>query len=303
MTVAAGSLPPDSSRSRAPLHPVREDDDRRDPLGPALALGAGSERIGFALGIVGAAIIHVVLLMGAVTALVALSEFADGVRSAVMDRLRTTYEIDQAPPPPPPPSPEPTAAPEPTAPPPPTAAAPEPKPTEPPPPAAAQAGKVLTAPPDPDEPVNLTGDGFVTGNGDTYAGGTTASTGTSKQAVYDPRAGRGTPGGTGTGPPQAAPAAPARDLSRSPAPVEKSWSCPFPPEADQDQVDYAAVTLVVTVGTNGRARSVSVLSDPGHGFGRMARQCAMGRSYVVGLDKAGQPTTRTTPPITVRFNR
>ncbi len=300
MTLAVDSAPPSSSRPRA-AEARTPHAARRDPLAPTLALG-GRDRLALALGLLGAIALHFVGLLGAITALVALSSFAADVRSSVLDNLRTTYEVEAPPPPPPP---EPAAPPEPTAPTPPPTAAPQaaPKSNEPPPPAAAQAGKVLTAPPDPDQPVDLTGDGFVTGDGDRYAGGTTASAGTSKQAVYDPNAGKGAPAGTGTRPGPAAPATPAKDLSRAPRPSSNNWSCPFPPEADQDQVDYAAVSLVVTVGTDGRARSVSVLSDPGHGFGRMARQCAMSRSYSVGLDKTGQPTTRTTPPITVRFNR
>jgi periplasmic protein TonB len=46
-----------------------------------------------------------------------------------------------------------------------------------------------------------------------------------------------------------------------------------------------------------------VTRDPGHGFGRLARQCAMRMRYNVGYDRSGHPVSRTTPPITVRFNR
>jgi protein TonB len=48
---------------------------------------------------------------------------------------------------------------------------------------------------------------------------------------------------------------------------------------------------------------VKVVSDPGHGFGRAARMCALGRRYTPGNDRAGQPITGTTPPIKVRFTR
>lgn len=279
-----------------------------NPLGPALTLGAHAN-LTLVVSVAVAAALHLVAILGALTALVALSSFASDVQGALRERLRTTYDVDEAPAPEPPPLPTAAPEPEPESPPtpipPPTApraaAAPEPASS---PPPAAQAGKVLTAPPDPNQPVDLTGEGFVTGEGDTYAGGTTAASGTSTTAVHDPNAGRpAAPSGTGTAKTPSAPSAPPKDLSRAPRPTSSNWSCPFPPEADQDQVDYAAVSLVVTVGADGRARSVSVLSDPGHGFGRMARQCAMSRVYSVGLDKLGQPTTQTTPPITVRFNR
>ncbi len=79
----------------------------------------------------------------------------------------------------------------------------------PPPPSAAQAGAVLTAKPD-DTPVDFT-NSFVTGNAETYAGGVTQTTGTSAAAVYDRNAqAGGVPGGTGTKPAPAAPAAPDR---------------------------------------------------------------------------------------------
>jgi protein TonB len=93
------------------------------------------------------------------------------------------------------------------------------------------------------------------------------------------------------------------DLSRPPAPVAKSWSCPFPPEADRANIDFARSRIAVTVGEDGRPRAVSVLSDPGNGFGRAARRCAMTQSYAFALDPAGRPRTATTAPITVTFTR
>ncbi len=100
----------------------------------------------------------------------------------------------------------------------------------PPPPAPAEAGKVLTADPDPDAPVDLTGEGFVTGEGE-FKGGITANTGTAQKAVRDLSAKPGgVPGGTGAAP---APAtrAPEQDQSRAASPVGTSWSdCGFPAE-------------------------------------------------------------------------
>ena len=52
------------------------------------------------------------------------------------------------------------------------------------------------------------------------------------------------------------------------------WNCPFPPEADTAQMDEASVMLQVDVRPDGTAGTVTVLSDPGSGFGREARRCA-----------------------------
>ena len=159
---------------------------------------------------------------------------------------------------------------------------------------------MLTADPDPDAPVDLTGEGFVTGEGE-FRGGITSSSGTAKQAVRDVKAvPTGVPGGTGTAP--APVRAPVEDKSRPAAPMGTSWNdCGFPAEAQLDGVEFGKVTLVVTVGTDGRAKSVSVLADPGSGFGSHARQCAMRRTFRPALDKAGQAVVSTTAPFTVKF--
>jgi protein TonB len=94
------------------------------------------------------------------------------------------------------------------------------------------------------------------------------------------------------------------DLSRPATLVgSTSWSCPFPPEADAEGKDSAVAVIVVTVRPDGTPASVSVVQDPGAGFGRAARKCALGRRYDAGLDKDGQKTTTTTPPIRVKFSR
>jgi protein TonB len=173
-----------------------------------------------------------------------------------------------------------------------------------PPPAPAQAGKVLTAEKDPNEPEDFTDQGFTTGDGERYSGGTTTSTGTSKTAVPGPVAKKGgVEGGKGTNPiAQQGPSTTA-DSSKPAVPVSRNWNCGFPPEADFDQIDYATVTISVTVGTDGRAKSVNIMSDPGHGFGRLAKSCAMRMQYNVGLDKDGNPVVKTTSPFPVRFTR
>jgi protein TonB len=227
-----------------------------------------------------------------------MENFSVAVSQYVKNLLKLQIDIDSTPPPPPPP-PEtpPPPEPEPEKAPPPPPAANEP----PPPPAPAEAGKVLTSEPDPDAPVDLTGDTIVTGDGE-FRGGITSSAGTAKTAVRDLKA---QPGGiaTGTG---TAPApitkAPEKDLSQAAMPMGTSWSdCGFPAEAQLDGVEFGIVKLVVTVTAEGRAKSVTILTDPGSGFGNHARQCAMRRTYKPALDKMGQAVVSSTPPFTVKF--
>jgi protein TonB len=227
--------------------------------------------------------------------------FSIAVSQYVKNNLQLQIDIDDTPPPPPPPPEPPPPEPEPEKAPPPPPPAPSPNEPPPPPPAPAEAGRVLTSDPDPDAPVDLTGDGFVTGTGE-FRGGITSGSGTAKTAVRNVAAQpSGVPGGVGTAP---APVvkAPEKDLSRAAAPSSLNWQdCGFPAEAQMDGVEYGVVQLVVTVNADGRAKSVSILKDPGSGFGAHARQCAMRRSYNPALDKNGQPVVSSTPPITVRF--
>jgi outer membrane biosynthesis protein TonB len=273
----------------------------RDPLAPVLALGEGAVRVGAILGLLGALTIHGAAGAQAAANLYEVESFSINVSQYVKNNLQLQIEIDSTPPPPPPPPPEPPPPePEPEkAPPPPPPAPGEPPP---PPPAPAEAGKVLTSDPDPDAPVDLTGDGFVQGDGE-FRGGITSGSGTAKTAVRDIKAQPGgVPGGTGTAPPPA-PKAPEEDLSRpaKPAPAGAWQSCGFPAEAQMDGVEFGIVQMVVTVDTNGRAKSVSIIKDPGSGFGAHARNCATRLTFPVALDKAGKPIVGTTAPFTIRF--
>jgi len=230
-----------------------------------------------------------------------LHAFAVSVLGDIREQLNSQIDVDVSEPPPPPPTPEPP--PEPEAPPPPTPAAATPPPPSdaPPPPPAAEAAKVLTAEPDPNEPVDLTGDSIVTGNGDHFAGGITAANGTSKDAVRDLRA---QPDGVGKAPPPGPVAPSGPDLSRAASPMGGSWNdCEFPAEADIEGIDSAVVQLTVTVGPNGRAKSVTILRDPGNGFGQSARSCAFRKTFNAALDRSGTAITMSTAPFTVRFTR
>jgi len=159
-------------------------------------------------------------------------------------------------------------------------------------PAAAQAGQVLTAPAD----VVDFGDTFVTGTGESYAGGVTDAAGTSQHAVREvtARAG-GVEGGKGTEPPV--------DRTRAPRLAGGAvWDCPFPVEADDAALDQAVVTLRVEVASDGRVISASATSDPGHGFAREARRCALSKRWAPGLDRAGSPASAVAV-VNVRFGR
>jgi periplasmic protein TonB len=230
-----------------------------------------------------------------------MMQWSQAVVRAIHVRVTEVYDVDlvkpDPPPPPPPPEPEPKEEPK---------AAPAPKEmklNEPPPPAAAaaQAASVLTQAPNPDEPVDLTNT-FVTGNADTYAGGVTQSTGTSDRAV---RAINVAPGGsngsTGKG---AGPAGNGPDRSRSASlSGSKDWKCDFPPEADIDQIDQAFVIVQVATRADGNPDRVNILQDPGHGFARAARQCAMKEHYDPALDREGNPIAGSTKSIRIRFER
>lgn len=197
----------------------------------------------------------------------------------------------------PPPAPQPvprpvtTSAPEPPL--------PTPTPPEEPPPSPAEAGKLLTAV----APTLADSDPFITGDAPQFAGGVTTAHGTSQVAVRAPSArSGGVAGGRGMDT-RAVVEAPVIDRSRSPQLAGGAlWDCPFPAEADMEQIDRAAVSLEVNVDPQGRVKSVTVKADPGFGFGREARRCALRKNWQPGLNRAGQPTGAVAR-VKVRFQR
>jgi protein TonB len=270
-----------------------------DPLEPVLGLGERAVKVGVILGILGALLVHGAIGLKAANTLGEVHAFAVLVQAQIRERLHSQIDIDLSEPPPPPPPPEAEPPPEPKE----VPATPPPSapPSNTPPPAAAEAGKVLTADPDPNEPVDLTGDGFVSGSGDRFAGGVTASNGTSKNAVRDMRA---KPQGVGKAPPGPVSSAAGSNLSRAASPMGGGWNdCGFPAEADIEGIDTAVVSLTVTVGPDGRAKSVTILRDPGNGFGQATRACAFRKQFAPALDLSGNPITMSTAPFTVRYVR
>ncbi|KYF51318.1 hypothetical protein BE08_45435 [Sorangium cellulosum] len=79
--------------------------------------------------------------------------------------------------------------------------------------------------------------------------------------------------------------------------------CPFPEEAERGGVDRGTVVLRVYVETDGSARWVQVLHDPGNGFGQAAVACAMHKRYLPGKDASGMPLAAWTAPFAFLFAR
>jgi protein TonB len=268
---------------------------REEPLATVLSLGGREDRLVFAVALAAALAVHAVAGARSARIFPYLVELAQSVRTGMQERLRSQVDIDMNEPPPPKPEPPP---PEPDPEPPPAAQMKAPEPQA--PPAAAEAGKVLTAEPDPDAPVDLTDEGFVNGPGERFSGGVTAAAGTSKTAVRNPAA---VATGIGTGTPKAqVVAAPKVDLSRGPSPLSKEWDCTFPSEADAEGINMMKVQVVVTVTKEGRASNVTVLKDPGFGFGKAARACAFRKAYATALNAAGEPIEQTFS-VNVNFTR
>jgi protein TonB len=276
----------------------------RNMLGPVMDVGRNGVRMGLTIGVVVAFLLHGYVIVRVAIALISMGQFVREAREEAHDFFWSTYEVEaekkaelpQAPkeeePPPvvePDPPPKPVVKPEDI-----YKEQPAAKP--------AAAPDLVTANDKSQEPENFYD--VVDHDGSTGpATGVVSNAGEGNQRVDPSQITRidGEKGGKGTGP--ATTAAPV-DRSR-PATLQgsTSWSCPFPPEADAEGRDSAVSVIVVTVRPDGSPASVSVVQDPGAGFGRAARKCALGRRYVAGLDKDGQKTTTTTPPIRVKFSR
>jgi protein TonB len=271
----------------------------REPLDAVLDMGRSASRFIF-FTLLGAIVIHGAAIGRAEIIPMEMMDWSRAVGREVQYRIFTSYDVELLKPPeapiPPPPEPEPVKE-VPKEPPPPVAVKEVAPPAA---PAAARAGAVLTAAPDPNAPANF--DDVISGTGETFAGGSTSAAGTSDTAVR----GRvvatgGVPGGTGTA--ATGPAA-AVDRSRVASVAGSTqWSCPFPPEADSDQIDQAFPTIQVSVGPDGSPQHVTIVSDPGHGFGHAAVRCAMTQHFNTALDHDGHPIPGLTKSIRVTFER
>ncbi len=262
-----------------------------DPMSKVLGLDAKTSTLGAWFGFTSGSTLLLVGLMALTSVVAWIHSMQPRAAGAPPDEIDVIKE-DQPPPPPPPEPEQPKSEP---------VVAPPPRAREaPPPPAPAQAAKVLAREPDPNEPVDLTANTIVQGTADSYAGGFTSATGTNANAVHTMPAAGGVPGGTGPSRPSPKVAGP--DLARPASVGSADWQCPWPAEADTAQIDDEFVPVRIEVRSDGRPSDVRVSSDPGNGFGREARKCALSKVYVAARDHDGTPIAGTIN-IRVHFTR
>jgi protein TonB len=238
-------------------------------------------RSALALGV--ALAIHLAVLAAALGSRPSAAAWADALAARLHRELGRETVVDPAPAPPiepPRPPPPPPAQPRAVA----TARPPGP-------PAPAQAGRVIARLPGPSEPLDLTGEAFVTGAATTYAGGVTAATGTSTAPVYAEAVDR-------QAPPAATPS-----MARPVSLAEDEWSCPWPQAAETAELDEAIALVRVRVRPDGSAAAATLLRDPGTGFGPAAVDCALRARYTPAAGPDGLPVESESPPIRVRFTR
>jgi protein TonB len=259
-----------------------------DPMSKVLGLDARTSTVRAWFGFTSGSTLLLVGMMAFASVVAWYHSVHDRLAASVPEEIDVIKEDA-----PPPPQPDPEVKPEP-------AVAPPQRPREvAPPPPPAQAAKVLTQEPDPNEPVDLTGNTIVQGTAEAYAGGFTSPNGTNGKAVRELAV--GVPGGTG--PSLSSPHRTGPDLARPASVGNTDWNrCPFPTEADTAQIDDAFVTLRIDIRADGTPATVRVMSDPGNGFGREARQYAMRQIYAPARDHDGTPIAGTTT-VKVHFSR
>ncbi len=245
-----------------------------------------------------AAILHAAVGMWLLEQRSTLEGWSAEVAARVHEELNRV-EIVELPPPEPPPEPPPSepppaleAAPPPTAIPVATPPAPRTRIKVGSPPA--QAGKIVAAPAG---ALDLTGEVFVQGKGDAYAGGATSPGGSGQRPVAQ----------VGAPPPQPqpAPVKPRPGPSRA-APVSLrsgQWNCPWPDAAADLPLDEQTATIRVTVRADGSVENSVIVDDPGDGFGPAALRCARATRFTPATDADGRPIRAVSPPIRVHFYR
>ncbi|MEM8609095.1 MAG: ferric siderophore ABC transporter substrate-binding protein [Myxococcota bacterium] len=160
------------------------------------------------------------------------------------------------------------------------------------PPPPAQAGKLVAVAPD--DPLDFTDQSMVSADNAKFAGGVTAPSGTNQEAVrtstVDPNAKPGGPQGEGS-------------LARPVRLGSRSWNCPWPEEAEMLGITEQFVPIRVMTDPEGVALRVTVLADPGHGFGAAAAECARANKFRPALDDYGKPYAASSPVLRLRFTR
>jgi len=148
------------------------------------------------------------------------------------------------------------------------------------PPPPAQAGRIVAQDEGP-RTLDLTGDTFVSGTAQAYAGGVTTPTGTNPNPVeqheVDPTAPPGEP-----------------DRSRRVSLVDEGCHT-WPAEAESEPTDHQDVRMRLVIGSDGHVLSARVLGDPGHGFGAAAIDCARRSRFSPELDAGGRPVQVEVP--------
>ena len=227
--------------------------------------------------------VHLGLLVWAIASGPSLQTWSAQLATRLHEELGRERIVELSPPPPPPP-PQPPPPPRQ-----PLARAPRPlrlADSRPPPPA--QAGRIIAQEEGPRAPLDLTGNTFVTGTAQAYAGGVTSATGTNPNAVesrqVDPNA---LPG----------------DRSHPVGLADEDWRCPWPAEAEAQQIDQQVAAVRVVVRADGTAVSARVVRDPGYGFGSEAVACALRQRFIAATDRDGRPIQAESPPVRVRFTR
>lgn len=154
----------------------------------------------------------------------------------------------------------------------------------------AQAGRRATA--TAERLADFTGTTFVMGSADS-AGGPGRPSGTGRGPGHGAGDSASAPAGGGL----------AASLARPVALDQGAWACPWPEEADAQQVDEQTVVVRARVRSDGRAEGVEILSDPGFGFAEAARLCALRTRFEPARDARGRSVAASSPPIRVHFFR
>jgi hypothetical protein len=68
-------------------------------------------------------------------------------------------------------------------------------------------------------------------------------------------------------------------------------------------VDEAYVVAAVLVASDGHAEDVTIIHDPGYGFGDASKQCAMHQQYVPGRNAGGVAIESRTKPFRIHYSR
>jgi protein TonB len=265
-------------------------DQRPRVVDVVFAAATPEHRLPMLVAMLVALAIHVAMVVWALHSERSLESWSAAVAARVHAELSREQFVELAKPPPPPPPPPEQKPP----PPPPTlpkarAVHRDPPTHRPPPPA--QAGNIIAREPNPNAPADLTGEPFVTGTASTYAGGVTTSSGTNPVAVQSREVDPHAPPG-------------AHDRSSPVSLEDADWrSCPWPREAQAEQINEQTVVLRVVVRPDGTVESVKILADPGHGFGPQAFDCALRTRFTPARDRQGRPIKAQSPPLRVRFTR